>query len=114
MVRDYAAQYADPIVVPRDAEVLVERDDAEFPDWWWCSAPDGRAGWVPAELLRAPFSAGTQTRLLSDYSAREVTVRAGDLLDVLEQRSQWTRARTVDGLVGWLPNSHLRLIAPPT
>lgn len=27
MVRDYAAQYADPIVAPRDAEVLVERDD---------------------------------------------------------------------------------------
>jgi len=114
VVRDYAAQYADPIVVPRDAEVLVERDDAEFPGWWWCSARGGRAGWVPAELLRAPFAAGTHTRLLSDYTAREITVRVGDALDVLEERSQWTRVRTVDGHVGWLPTSHLRLIAPPT
>jgi hypothetical protein len=114
VVRDYEAQYADPIAVPRDAEVLVERDDPEFPGWWWCSAPDGRAGWVPVELLAAPCVPGVPARLLADYSACELTVCAGTVLDVLEERSRWTRARTAEGLVGWLPTSHVRLVAPAT
>jgi SH3-like domain-containing protein len=114
VVRDYAAQYADPIVVARGAPVLVERDDPEFPGWWWCCAPDGRAGWVPVEFLDGPVSPGTRSRMLADYAARELTVSKGALLHVLEIRSSWVRARTIDGLIGWLPAAHVQLVERAT
>jgi len=114
VVRDYAAQYADPIVVACGASVVVERDDPEFPGWWWCRAGDGRAGWVPQEFLDAPVAPGVPSRLRVDYAATEITVSAGTMLDVLEERSHWVRARTLDGRVGWLPLAHVRSVAQAT
>jgi SH3-like domain-containing protein len=111
VVRDYVAQYPDPIAVARGAEVLVERDDREFPGWWWCRAADGRAGWVPAELLSSPPAPGTSAQVVADYSARELTVRAGMYLEVLDERAQWIFARTPGAATGWLPASHVDFAA---
>lgn len=112
VIRDYASQYPDPIVVARGARVLVERDDPEFPGWWWCCAVDGRAGWVPVDVLDGQVAPGMRSTLLADYDARELTVSAGAVLHVLEARSGWVHARTVDGVVGWLPAAHVQLIEP--
>src|SRR5215207_6877662 len=51
VVREYIAQYPDPISVQAGARVVVGADDPEFPGWRWCTGPDGRSGWVPEQLL---------------------------------------------------------------
>ena len=114
VVRDYVAQYPDPIVVGRGAEVLVEREDPEFPGWWWCRAADGRAGWVPVDLLASPPAPGTSVRVVADYSARELTVHAGMSLELLEERAQWILTRAPNGAIGWLPASHIRVASQAT
>jgi hypothetical protein len=114
VVHDYVAQYPHPIVASRGTAVLIERDDAEFPGWWWCRAPDGQAGWVPTELLDAPVAPGGYSTLLDDYSAHELTVAAETLIDVMEERAGWVRACADSETVGWLPLSHVRFIAPAT
>lgn len=105
--RDYVAQYPDPIVVCANAIVRVEREDPEFRDWWWCVAEDGRAGWVHAELLIPPPTPDATVRVRTDYSARELTVERGTPLVILDERSDWVLARTLDGTTGWLPASHV-------
>src|SRR5213079_326642 len=111
VVRDYVAQYPDAIAVARGAEVLVDREDREFPGWWWCRAADGRGGWVPAELLDSPPAPGARAQVVADYTARELTVQAGMHLEVLEERAQWIFARTTTDALGWLPASHVSFAA---
>ena len=75
VTRDYVAQYADPITVRANTVVRVEREDPEFRDWWWCVAPDGRAGWVHVDLLTPTPLPGSEARVRVVYSARELTIQ---------------------------------------
>lgn len=99
----WTASYADPIRLSAgDAVVLDGRRDNWDGHWWlWGQAPDGRAGWLPDSLLEG--SGGTP-RARHDYSAMELTCRAGDLLDGLGATHGWTWCRASDGREGWVPD----------
>jgi hypothetical protein len=107
VTRDYKIQYPDPIDVAAGAEVRVERADVEAPQWWWCVAADGRAGWVPANLLEPEPVAGGISSLRRDYSARELAVRRGDRLTIEEAYSGWLLVQAIDGRRGWVPRTHV-------
>ena len=104
VARDDTTQYLDPITVRAGDRVQVGRDDPEFPGWRWCTGPDGRAGWVPEDLLQRDGATATMAR---DYTARELDVRAG--LDVVlgESMHGWVWATDADGRSGWIPLSCL-------
>jgi uncharacterized protein YgiM (DUF1202 family) len=106
VVRDYARQYADPIQVRAGTVVRVEREDNDYPGWWWCTAPDGRAGWVPGELLRRR---GDVAEVAEEYSACELNVRTGEAISVECLRAEWARVRNAQGSVGWVPFNCIRL-----
>ena len=106
-VRDYKAQYVDPIDVSAGASVRVERPDDENPSWWWCVAEDGRAGWVPESMLDPAPSPGVRARVTREYSARELSVASGDSLDVLEEFADWVFVRNTAGERGWVPVTHI-------
>ena len=106
-IRDYRAQYNNPIRVPAGSMVHVGERDTEYPAWCWCTAEDGRQGWVPVELLGPVHGGAARAPVLQDYNATELSVVAGDILDVVERRSDWIWARTTDGRVGWLPVTHV-------
>ena len=96
----HKASYEDPLAGRAGDELEVGPADVEWAEWRWCTATDGRRGWVPETLLEG---SGAHRRLARDYDARELTVRAGELLEVLETESGWARCRTEDGREGWLP-----------
>jgi SH3-like domain-containing protein len=102
VARDYTAQYPDPITVRAGDRVQVGRDDPEFPGWRWCTGPDGRAGWVPEDLLR---SDGATAIMARDYTARELDVRAGVEVVLGEVMHGWVWATDADGRSGWMPVS---------
>lgn len=106
VVRDYTAQYPDPITVRAGDRVLVGAGDPEFPGWWWCTGPDRRAGWVPEEFLRREGEAAV---MLRDYTARELGVRAGAEVRVGEAISGWMWVTAADGRAGWIPETCLAL-----
>jgi hypothetical protein len=106
VVREYTAQYPDPITVREGDRVHVGADDPEYPGWWWCTGPDGRAGWVPEQLLRRE---GREGFMLRDYTAKELSVRPGAEVTVGEAMSGWVWAITADGRAGWIPT---RCITP--
>jgi SH3-like domain-containing protein len=104
VARDYTTQYLDPITVRAGDQVQVGRDDPEFPGWRWCTAPDGRAGWVPEDLLRRD---GATAIVARDYTARELDVRAGLEVTLGEAMHGWAWATDADERSGWIPLSCL-------
>jgi uncharacterized protein YgiM (DUF1202 family) len=110
-VKAYQAQYPDPIVLDAGDTVALGKTDPEFPGWIWAtSVGNGKSGWVPESFLAR---AGDEARSLREYSARELDVREGDLVSVLEELSGWARVESESGLTGWVPLSHLARSVTP-
>ena len=95
---DYVAQYPNPIQGRVGQSVIVVRRDSRYPEWVWCSGPEGREGWVPLVVLQMNEEDAV---LVRDYDARELTVTAGDDVDVHEEIGSWLRVSSVDGRTGW-------------
>jgi uncharacterized protein YgiM (DUF1202 family) len=96
----YQVQYANPITIIKGERLNVGRADDQFPGWRWCTARDGREGWVPTELLSHE---GTESTILQDYSARELEVHTGEVVVVEDDRHGWLLVRNVNGEKGWIP-----------
>lgn len=106
-VEPYQAPYPDPISVKRDDALKIDPERSKETDingWLWCTGPDGREGWVPRSWI--DFAA-EEPVILRDYSALELTVQAGDRVQVhaLESGFAWCVAR--EGEQGWLPQGVL-------
>ena len=99
----YVPEYPDPIKVLAGQKVRVGGEDEEYPGWKWCKGPDGREGWVPAELLS---EAKGEATVLEDYSAQELSVREGEEVEVEDARHGWLRVQNANGDRGWIPASH--------
>ncbi len=106
IAKAYTSQYPDPIGFDAGAVVQVERDDPEYPGWFWCRAPSGRKGWVHRSFLAA--CAGTTTSV-QDYSAKELTVVGGERGTLLHSLDGWAYIRLDNGDEGWIPQSHVQL-----
>ena len=103
IIREYKVQYSDPITVAAGKPVTVGREDDECPGWKWTTSSDGRAGWVPVELLS---NEGPQAFVLQDYSARELAVQPCEDVIVEKARQGWILVRNSCGQRGWIPASH--------
>jgi hypothetical protein len=100
----YDVQYANPLIVRAGENLRVGRADDEFPGWQWCTAADGRQGWVPVEFLSGERP---QATIVKDYSARELRVIPGEEVTVEDVRHGWLLVRKVNGDRGWIPADRL-------
>jgi uncharacterized damage-inducible protein DinB len=102
--RAYQFQYADPIVLQAGDVVGVEDRPSEWPGWLWCTHPAGRTGWVPADYLER---SGPQARARRDYSARELSVAAGETIALVDYANEWYWVTNSAGAAGWIPADRL-------
>lgn len=106
---DYVRPYPDPIAVEAGDPLAEDPAGAETTDlvgWVWRRGPDGRAGWTPTAWIE---TVGGKERIARDFTAIELTVRAGDRLTLLWSESGFAWARTAAGEEGWLPHGALAL-----
>ena len=96
----YTAQYADAVAFRAGDEVAVDHPDSEFPEWFWCRGPDAREGWVHSSFLSHTSGRASGLR---DYSAKELTVAAGESGRLIELLGGWAYVELDDGRCGWLP-----------
>jgi hypothetical protein len=87
--------------------VNVGHEDADDRGWWWCTAADGRQGWVPVDLLAPSPTEGETAHVLADYEATELPLHHGEALVVEQQSGEWVFARNTSGQRGWVPASHV-------
>src|SRR5215813_2499276 len=104
VVKPYVAQYSNPIEFALGELVELQREDAEYPGWWWCRAPSGKEGWVHESFLER---SGNTARGLSAYSARELSVSGGERGRIIHCLGGWVCLRLESGLQGWLPETHV-------
>jgi hypothetical protein len=95
----YTAQYSDPINLRAGDVVEVHQADADFPEWFWCQGPCAKEGWVHFSFLSQTTGKVTALR---DYSARELTLQAGERGWVIELLGGWAYLTLDDGRVGWV------------
>jgi len=101
---EHKIQYRNPLQVEASQRVKVAREDDQFPGWRWCTASDGREGWVPIELLSGE---GAEATMQEDYSARELAVKPGEEVIIEEARHGWLLVRNIGGERGWIPASNV-------
>jgi hypothetical protein len=99
-VKPWQVKYTDPIRGAAGDRLTLGRRDDEFPGWVWATATDGRAGWIPEAWLRIEGESGV---LLRDYSAAELQLEPGDLVNGEVVESGWLWATDATGQEGWVP-----------
>jgi SH3-like domain-containing protein len=105
VIATYRAQYQDPIAFETDEDVIVEREDSEFHQWFWCRVKSGRQGWVHRSFLSP--DAGVAKGLRA-YCAKELNVSPGERGTLIQLLDGWAYVHLHRGENGWLPKSHLR------
>lgn len=110
VVKDYQAEFPDPIAVEAgEAFTVSERTSAweNNPAWiWvWCTNQRGESGWVPKNIIQMDTDGQTGTTHTA-YNARELTVTAGQELNIEHEESGWFWCRDQQGKRGWVPISH--------
>ena len=81
--------------------LVVGRRNLQYPDFVWCAAEDGHAGWVAESRLQ--IIGPGEAVAISDYDAAQLTVVKNEVLDVLERTDTWWRCRNGNGAEGWVP-----------
>ncbi|CAJ0927977.1 unnamed protein product, partial [Mesorhabditis belari] len=67
----------------------------------------------PAITIQKPLETPAETteaRVLKDYKKRgegDISVHKNDVVEILESNGRWSRVRTIEGLVGFIPNKYL-------
>jgi Variant SH3 domain len=113
VVREYRAQYANPIrFAEGDIVTLGDRDD-EWSDFAWTTTADGNAGWAPYDWLK-PLGDG-RAQALRDYCAQELDVDPDDEMDVLDDYGGWYWVTDGRRTAGWVPGACLEVVddTPP-
>ncbi|MFN2243327.1 MAG: SH3 domain-containing protein [Anaerolineae bacterium] len=104
VIEPYETPFADPLKAKAGGRLRFERKETEWEGWLWCTDASGKSAWVPENWLR--FEEGTCV-LQRDYSSRELTVSAGELIAVEFVESDWVLGFRENGERGWVPLNHL-------
>ncbi len=102
---EYNATYPDPIVVQTGDALIIGQTDTDWPVYVWCTGPDQRSGWMPEHFfVRQTADSGIALR---DYSAKELSVQAGESVTLVEVVGGWWWATSATGASGWVPVENL-------
>lgn len=96
VVEQHVPVYEDPIEVMKGETIVVGAPDPENQNWIWCTAEDGREGWVPKNLILE------DNTIRRDYTAQELYAELGEDVDVEATESGWAFCSSMRGL-GWIP-----------
>lgn len=111
VIKGYQAEFADPIAVEAGEAFTVSEKTSAWENnpawiWVWCTDQRGKSGWVPKNIIQMERDGQTGTTHAA-YSARELTVTAGQQLTIEQEESGWFWCCDQQGTCGWVPTSHM-------
>ncbi len=111
VLNTYQTQFEDPLQLKAGDVLSIQPKQSEWPGWVWCLNEEGATGWVPERWLNINKR---QAMIIRDYSATELSVTAGEIIQSDFGESGWVWARNQSGKAGWVPLNHLELAPAPT
>jgi hypothetical protein len=104
----YETEFTNPITLTAGEKVTIGEDpDPEMnPDTWinweYCIKSDGsNAGFVPRQIIEIEGEHGI---ILENYSAKEMTVEKGEIVEGIKELNGWLWAKNkATGEIGWIP-----------
>lgn len=112
VIKEHKSDYPDPIKLTKGDLVLVKERHVGLEGWEnWLSCTNiktGKTGWVPEQLLKQE---NNNTIATDDYSAHELSVSPGEIVEGLKELNGWLWCRNQNTHeLGWLPLNAIKLI----
>jgi Variant SH3 domain len=108
VIQPYTRSSENPISFSKgDVVRLGERSKEQWPRWIFCTAQDGREGWVAETMLEIKGEIGTARR---DYDAIELSAMLGEELEGFEIVAGWQWCKNAQSEAGWVPLENIRTI----
>ena len=112
VVHKYESSNINPIELKAGDVVEIgekSKDDGSWANWIYCvSIRTKRAGWTPVQILEIAGEKGVAT---TDYTAKEMTVAVGDVVQGHNELNGWLWCtRKSDGESGWVPQNCIKLL----
>ena len=105
ILKDYKIQYETPIVLNVGEKVNLGEEEKEekWKGWIWAESENNK-GWIPKQILEISDDKKTGT-VLEFYSAKELSVNKGDLIEKIKSLNGWTWSRNLKTEnEGWIPD----------
>lgn len=101
-IRDHLEIPSCPIIAKKGHQgTIIEFDGRpEWKGWLQCKLDDGQIGWVSQSFLKIT---GNRLEFIRDYTAVEIEVRIGEVLEILREDNGWAWVRKENGTEGWVP-----------
>ena len=110
VIQDHTSEYPEPITFAKGAPLTVGEKYAGpegWDNWLFCETPGQKGGWVPAQIIEIVDDKTARAR--ENYTARELSVREGDLLVGSKTLNGWVWCKSSNSLEsGWVPLANLQ------
>lgn len=110
VIKDHTSEFPEPITFEKGTSLTVgeKYEGTEgWENWVFCEAQGQKGGWVPAQLIEV--GADNVARALEDYTARELNVRKGELLNGSRTLNGWIWCqKSGSSESGWVPLENLQ------
>ncbi|KLU15469.1 MULTISPECIES: SH3 domain-containing protein [Xenorhabdus] len=105
VIHDYVSAYPNPIKLQAGDIVSISHSDIEYPYWIWTTNSLNVSGWVPQQILDLIYPDNAICK--EDYTAHELTVKAGEYLYLDRVLNGWYWAYKDSGEAGWMPQEYI-------
>ena len=106
----HTSAYPNPISFAAGDSLLLGVRDDEYPGWIRATTADGNEGWAPEQAIELTADGSGIAR--GDYTARELDIELGEVVEVIREFNRWVWARTSDGREGWIPLATIGPLPP--
>ena len=98
----HQAEFPDPLAFAAGDVLAAEDRKTAWDGWIWCVNEKGKGGWVPEDYVDRQ---GDTCTALREYDSAELSVDAGDILEVGEEVGGWLWCVNEEGKGGWIPTA---------
>ena len=106
VIRTYTSEFPNPLKLKKGDIVIIDHSKDKHLGWKFCKT-NKNEGWIPKTYLNIT---GKSAKLNRDYDATELSLKEGQMLEVLCEESGWFWCKTEDSKYGWYPKEATKAI----